>query len=139
MPSLPGGGGREGDRPPVALRSRARFPRQAAAPPPPALPAPSRCHGAVLAPQDGGLAAAGSAPRPSLDVMETAFFGALLLLLAAPCSGQRAWDPGGWRASGAAMKGGLRGGEAAEGRGPKGRLGVRGRGGRSAAGPSLTR
>ncbi|XP_049660417.1 tectonic-2 isoform X3 [Accipiter gentilis] len=41
----------------------------------------------------GGRAAAGSAARPSLDAMEAAFLGVLLLLLAAPCPGQRAWDP----------------------------------------------
>lgn len=65
----------------------------------------------------GGRAAAGSAARPYLDAMEAAFLGVLLLLLAAPCPGQRAWDPGGWRASGAAVNGSLRVGEgSAEGR-----------------------
>jgi len=103
-------------RPQAPLPSPSRPPREAAA-----LPAPSHYHGAALAPQDGGRAAAGWAVRPCLDAMAAAFLGALLLLLAAPRPGQRAWDPGGWRASGAAMNGDLRvgRGEAAEGRGAR--------------------
>lgn len=68
------------------------------------------CHNTALPPQDGGRAGTAA----SLGAMAAAFLRALLLL-AAPSSGQPAWDPGGCRASGAAVNGGLLG-EAAEGR-----------------------